>query len=194
MGTRDLMTAPEQFASVIHKWGERWGVPDLHEIVTVEFSSRMTVSLGRYQPATGRVRLASRLLDDAPDLLEETLCHEVAHVAVHRLHGAEAKPHGESWAELVSAWSGGNGTYGLRVGRENRDRYFDRRWDEIQLEIDDKNHRLRITAGFWNQCPEIRSPVVRTWLRRHRTLEWPRGRPPKMELVHLGENRFMLLP
>ncbi len=99
------MAAPQQsqrFADVIHRWGERWGVPDLHEVVTVEFSSRMTASLGRCQPATGRVRLASRLLDDAPDLLQETLCHEVAHVAVHRLHGAEAKPHGAAWAELVS--------------------------------------------------------------------------------------------
>ena len=96
------MDVPPRFAPMIRRWGELWGIPDLHESVTVEFSSRMTVSLGRCQPARGRVRIAARLAQGAPDLLDETLCHEVAHVAVHRLQGGRARPHGPTWASLVS--------------------------------------------------------------------------------------------
>jgi predicted SprT family Zn-dependent metalloprotease len=96
------MAAPAQFSALIHNWGEQWGVPDLHEVVTVEFSTRMTSALGRCQPTTGQIRLAARLMDAEPALLNETLCHEVAHVAVRRLHGPEAKPHGDAWAALVS--------------------------------------------------------------------------------------------
>ena len=33
--------------------------------------------------------------------LFEVLCHEAAHVAVHLLYGANAKPHGREWQELV---------------------------------------------------------------------------------------------
>ena len=93
----------------------------------------------------------------------------------------------------VSAWRGGSGTYGLRVGVKNRGAFFNRAWNEIELEIDGEIHRVGITAGFWKDCPEVRDPVIRTWLREHRTLEWPKGHPPKMELVPRGKNRFELL-
>jgi SprT protein len=31
------------------------------------------------------------------------LCHELAHLAVHRLHGRSAKPHGPEWRALMQA-------------------------------------------------------------------------------------------
>ena len=94
----------------------------------------------------------------------------------------------------VSAWSNGKGTYGLRVGEPNRERFFRDQWDEIYLEIEGEMHRVGLTGGFWEGCPEIRDPVLREWLRRHRSLQWPRGHPPRAELVPLGGNRFRLLP
>jgi predicted SprT family Zn-dependent metalloprotease len=50
-----------------------------------------------------RIRLAAHLANGRRDLLEEVLCHELAHVAVHRLHGPKARPHGREWKGLVAA-------------------------------------------------------------------------------------------
>ena len=70
--------------------------------MTVEFSTRMRVSLGLCRPAQNRIRLSAVLRDGgSSDLLEEVLCHELAHVAVHRLHGRRAKPHGPEWKSLM---------------------------------------------------------------------------------------------
>ena len=96
------MTIPAYLNPLIREWGAQWDVPQLQDIVSVEFSDRMTVSLGRCQPSTGRVRLASWLLSEAPDLIEEVLCHELAHVAVRELYGPGKLPHGKEWAQLVS--------------------------------------------------------------------------------------------
>ena len=93
----------------------------------------------------------------------------------------------------VRGWSSGGGTYGLRVGVPNRDEFFRPEWDEIEIEIDGRLHPVRVTGGFWHQCPEVRSPIIRDWLRRYRTLKWPKGEPPKAELVPLGGNRFRLI-
>ena len=90
----------------------------------------------------------------------------------------------------VSAWSNGSGSYGFRIGVRNRDRYFSRDWDEIDLELGGEHYRVRITSGFWRACPEVRDSAIKDWLREHRTLEWPRGQPPKIEMVPMGGNRF----
>lgn len=97
----------------------------------------------------------------------------------------------------VTAWSNGKKTFGVRVGTPNRDQFFERDWDLVRLELDGEEHEFMITGGFWNQCPEIRDrgrPLLREWLQRHRTLDWPRGRPPEAELLPLGGNRFRLIP
>lgn len=86
----------------------------------------------------------------------------------------------------ATAWNNGGSTYGISVGRLNRNKFFDRSWTEIELEIDDEFHRVPLSKGFWNQCPEFRSPVIRDWLRRHRALDWPDRKPPKVELIPLG--------
>jgi hypothetical protein len=94
------------------------------------------------------------------------------------------------------AWSNGSGTFGIHVGIANRDLHFDRTWNEIEVEIDGRPHRFRLTRGFWNQCPEFRDSggtAIRDWLRRHHTLTWPRRRPPRFQLLPLGEGRFRLV-
>jgi hypothetical protein len=95
----------------------------------------------------------------------------------------------------VSAWNGGKNTYGVRVGVPNREAHFDCSWTEIKVEIDGQFHRFRLTPGFWRKCPEFRDrgvPIVREWLRRHFTFDWPDRQPPKFELVPIGGNRFHL--
>ncbi len=96
----------------------------------------------------------------------------------------------------ASAWSSGSGTFGIRVGFPNRTLHFDRLWTEIEVEIDGQPHRFALTPGFWNKCPEFRdsgSTAIRDWLRRHHTLDWPTGQPPRFQLVPLGEGRFRLV-
>jgi hypothetical protein len=95
----------------------------------------------------------------------------------------------------ASAWSNGGGTYGIRVGFPNRHKFFDESWAEIEVEIDGVVQRFGLTDGFWHHCPEFRdkgAPVIREWLRRNRTLEWPKGNPPQAQLIPLGGNRFRL--
>jgi hypothetical protein len=95
----------------------------------------------------------------------------------------------------VTAWSNGKGVYGIRVGAKNRIAFFDASWEEIEVEIEGEVRRFRLTDGFWRDCPEFRdrgSPTIREWLRRHRTISWPKGRPPQIELIPLADNRFRL--
>jgi hypothetical protein len=94
----------------------------------------------------------------------------------------------------TSAWNDGGSTYGIRVGTRNRSEFFDTGWAEVEIEMDGEVHRLPLSGGFWRNCPEIRSPALREWLRRHHTLEWPKNKPPRMELIPLGGNRFQLVP
>ena len=98
----------------------------------------------------------------------------------------------------VSAWKNGKNpdgrnTYGIRVGKKNRNKHFDPDWTEVEVEIEGRFHRIPISGGFWNQCPEFRSPVIRDWLNRHHTLSWPKRHPPRFELIPLGDNQFRLV-
>jgi hypothetical protein len=69
----------------------------------------------------------------------------------------------------VTAWNNGGTTFGIRVGAPNRERYFERSWSEVQVEIDGQAYTFELTAGFWHRCPEFRdrgTPVIREWLER----------------------------
>ena len=95
----------------------------------------------------------------------------------------------------ATAWNDGKSTYGIRVGFPNRAAFFDSGWIEIEVEIDGEMHRFGLTSGFWRGCPEFRDrggPRIREWLRRNGLLGWPKGRPPRVQLIPLGGNRFRL--
>ena len=85
----------------IRAWSTLWGVPGLESRVDVRFSDRLRTSLGRCMPSRGVVRLNRRLLKVQPGLLEEVLCHELAHVAVFEQYGHGCRPHGPEWAALM---------------------------------------------------------------------------------------------
>jgi len=84
-------------------WAGIWGLPDLADTITIEFSPRIRRSLGRCDPRRGIIRLNPALRDGAKDLLLSTLCHEAAHAAAYRIHGARIRPHGREWASLMTA-------------------------------------------------------------------------------------------
>jgi hypothetical protein len=92
----------------------------------------------------------------------------------------------------VTVWNSGGTTYGFRVGKPNRDAFFQRAWTEIEVELDGQVHRFNLTRGFWNECAEFRSPIIREWLVRNGLQRWPKGSPPSLELSPLGNAHFRL--
>jgi hypothetical protein len=92
----------------------------------------------------------------------------------------------------AKAWRGG--TYGIRVGRENAERYFSKKWPNIEVDIDGQFHSFRLSGTFWATCPEFRGAVIRDWLTEQGLSPWPKGQPPEVELTPLGGNRFRLSP
>jgi hypothetical protein len=97
----------------------------------------------------------------------------------------------------ASAWNNGTTSYGIRVGSVNRDQFFERDWTEIEVEVDGTFYPFALRESFWRDCPEFRdrdSRVIRNWLERHHSLDWPTGNPPQVKLLPLGGNRFRLLP
>jgi hypothetical protein len=95
----------------------------------------------------------------------------------------------------VNGWNNGGQGYGIRVGPENRGRYFSRSWRSIEVEIGGQSHGFRLTDSFWRQCPEFRGRAVGEWLKKNGLAPWPKGAPPTLELVQIvsGQNRFRLL-
>ena len=101
MADRDPSTSSSELRNRLSQLFELWGVTELSEEATVEFSTRMTRSLGRCYPTRSLIRIAARLRDEPPNILNEVLCHEGAHLAAFRLYGPAAKPHGKEWQDLV---------------------------------------------------------------------------------------------
>ena len=98
----------------------------------------------------------------------------------------------------VSGWKNGKFdnrkpvAIGISVGRENANRFFDRQWDVVVIQMDRKTIPVRITKGFWSKCPELRHPAIADWMKRKGFVPWHRGNPPKMFLIHVGGNQFRL--
>ena len=87
----------------LQSWCHLWAADDLAAQITVEFSSRMTRSLGRCYPERNLIRIAQFVLEDSDALVQEVLCHEAAHLAAHHLHGSSIRPHGPEWKALMLA-------------------------------------------------------------------------------------------
>ena len=77
-----------------------WGVPGAAHTIIVQFSPRLTRSLGRADSISGRISLASCLQSD-PVLLDHALCHELAHLVAFRRVGQSERVHGPTWQALM---------------------------------------------------------------------------------------------
>lgn len=91
----------------LDQWLDAWKTPELTQRATIEWSPRLTRSLGRCYPQRHLIRIASYLefAEPAllPALLEEVLCHELAHLAAREHHGDRIRPHGPEWKALMRA-------------------------------------------------------------------------------------------
>ena len=95
---------------------------------------------------------------------------------------------------IVSAWTDGHGTYGLRVLAREVSLWFRPEWERVELELPDRAEAVPITLteSFWHGSPELRSPQIRDFFVRHGLRKWPRNQPPRFELEPLGGGRFRL--
>lgn len=87
----------EAWRGEISRWAVLWGVPGMGGELRLRVSTRMQRSLGSYRAARDEIALAVWLFEAPAVLLEEVLCHEAAHAAVHRVHGRSVRPHGREW-------------------------------------------------------------------------------------------------
>jgi predicted SprT family Zn-dependent metalloprotease len=101
MNGRDSSALRDRSVVWIADWAALWGAAELPGRVRLTVSARMRTTLGRCHPERAEVRIASFLLDASESLLREVVCHEVAHAAVHELHGRAARPHGREWKALM---------------------------------------------------------------------------------------------
>jgi predicted SprT family Zn-dependent metalloprotease len=132
-------------------WAAAWNVPSLPSRVRIEFSSRLTRSLGRCEPRAGVIRLNPGLQDGDPDALREVVCHEAAHVATWLLHGRRARAHGREWKSLMDLAG-----YEARV-----------RWPESTVP-ESVRARRRAAFVYVHTCPVCRAH----WVARRTVAAW----------------------
>ncbi len=109
-----------------------------------------------------------------------------------------------SEAIVVTAWKGGaqkgernwhKFRYGIRIRKRDRDYLFDRRWTYVDIIVEDKySIKVKITDSFWRNCSELRHGFFKEYFIEKGYIPWPKGRPPKFLLVHIGRNVFKLYP
>jgi predicted metal-dependent hydrolase len=85
---------PSHLAESLDRWLRLWDVPYLERESRIEWSPRLTRSLGRCYPDRRLVRISAHLETATDGLLLEVLCHEMAHLAARELHGRNVRPHG----------------------------------------------------------------------------------------------------
>lgn len=78
-----------------------WGIPELADSIVTRFNNRLRTTLGRAHVRSRNVQLNPVLLNSDIKLLDEVLCHELAHIVVYVRFGSRAKPHGPEWASLM---------------------------------------------------------------------------------------------
>ena len=106
-GLSSLQSVPQDSSGdppvieILASFLELWGLSSLTEHVTIEIGHRMTRSLGICYTERRLIRLNPVLVDPSRrELLQEVVCHEAAHVAVHESF-CEARPHGPEWKQFV---------------------------------------------------------------------------------------------
>ena len=105
----------------------------------------------------------------------------------------------------VAAWCNGGKYYGIRITRRDREQYFNQSMKHIDISFCGKpKERFKLTPSFWRKCIEIRGLAIRGWFetlgyvdeesKRPNRDKWPRGHPPKLDLIPNAKGHFDLIP
>ena len=83
---------------------------------------------------------------------------------------------------------------GLYVGANNVRRYFSKRVQEVELQLDHLQIQCGLTARFWDGQPEIHDPRLCDWLESKHFHERPCRTPIPLALIPSGRNSFKVAP
>lgn len=100
---RQRQASPPDLRKLVRPWAATWGLPGFERRLRISFSARLSRSLGRCTPGTGRIALHPVLAGASRARIAEVLCHEAAHIAAYELYGEKARAHGTEWTALVTA-------------------------------------------------------------------------------------------
>ena len=105
---------------------------------------------------------------------------------------------------IATAWNNGQpsatGTgYGLKISPSDRDRFFDRSWKTVRLNLmTAQNGRTAegnvCKSSFWSTCLEMICKDIGRWFLDNRFARWCSGRPPRFLLVPVREREFDVKP
>jgi hypothetical protein len=83
--------------------------------------------------------------------------------------------------------------YGIKIKQTDRDRYFDKGWNNIILELGDKKILVSVNinkSSFWSNCRELINKEIGIWLISYGKGKWENGKPPKVKIEQVLDNRF----
>jgi SprT protein len=83
--------------------GTIWKIPGFETRVDIDYSSAMRTRAGVADLVRFEVRLNLRLMERHPEQVDETLVHELAHIAAVIICGHDIDPHGPEWQSLMRA-------------------------------------------------------------------------------------------
>lgn len=98
----------------------------------------------------------------------------------------------------VTAWNNGEhhvsgAGYGLKVAPADRDLFFRKSWESVVVVLpngDEVDFNIAKDSFWSDTCRELISKTLGQWLIRNGHAPWPKGSPPKFQLMPEGENRF----
>ena len=95
-----------------------------------------------------------------------------------------------------SCWHASGAGYGLKVPAKDRDKYIERSWKEIELQLPGKAESIRMNiakTSFWsNECRELISSEIGRWLIENDLAPWAKGSPPKLNVRHEVGSLFVV--
>ena len=83
--------------------------------------------------------------------------------------------------------------YGINIPIKIRDEIFQKNWKNIELDLDGLITYVSISEAFWRKCNEVRSPEIGKWLIENNVNTWIKGKPTKLEMIHIKENKFKVI-
>ena len=99
---------------------------------------------------------------------------------------------------IVTRWNNGWGntsvTFGFRINRNDRDRHFNRDWNNVILILDGIRFTFNLSEIFWEDCPEIRGSEIGQYFINHGHVDMQNRRWTndlrQFTLTHLNDNIF----
>jgi hypothetical protein len=99
--------------------------------------------------------------------------------------------HATGWNN--GTWHKSGAGYGIKVGKNDRDHFFQQAWSEVQIEMPSGvATTVRISKSFWKTCSELRSQDIGLWMNEVGLAPWKTGTPPALKLEPAGGQVFRL--